>query len=130
MQLCRSPLKMEEHSILRTTLVCLTLPWEIFNAVKHLTVYCLVPQISTGSYNEEITDKVKLRVEKTCLITKAGATPPTTRIITRKGAAPLTHSLFGRYSASLSYPQVSPEKKEFPFVLSNKNRQKRRTKTM
>lgn len=28
------------------------------------------------------------------------------------GSSPLTHSLFGRYSASLSFPLVSPEKRE------------------
>jgi hypothetical protein len=72
----------------------------------------LVPLISTGSQNEEMTYKMKLHVgKKTCLITKAGVTPPIARIITRKGAASLTHSLFGRYSASLSFPLVSPEKK-------------------
>lgn len=54
---------------------------------------------------------MKLQVGKTCLITKVGAAPPRTIIITGKGAAPLTHSLFGRYSASLSFPLVSPEKR-------------------
>ena len=73
---------------------------------------------------------MKLGVENICFITKVGATPPITRIITRKGAAPLTHSLFGRYSASLSYPQGSPEKKEFPFVLSNNSRRNMRKRIM
>lgn len=34
------------------------------NAVKHLTVCCLAPQISTSSYNEEIAYKMELHVEK------------------------------------------------------------------
>lgn len=74
--------------------------------------YCVVPQISTGPYHEEIAYKIKFNVGKTCSITKEGATPPITISITRKGAAPLTHSLFGRYSASLSFPLVSPGKRE------------------
>lgn len=86
--------------------------WAIFNTVKHLTAYCLVPQISPGPSNEEITCKIQFNVGKTCSMTEEGATPPITVIITRKGAAPLTHSLFGRYSASLSFPLVSPEKRE------------------
>ena len=75
---------------------------------------------------------MKLGVENICFITKVGATPPKTRIIKRKGAAPLTHSLFGRYSASLSYPPGSPEKKqkEFPFVLSNNSRRNMRKRIM
>lgn len=107
---------------LKNQTVCLMSTWEIFNAVKHLTASCLVPQISTGPYIEEIAYKIKFNVGKTRSVTKEGTTPPITRIIMRKGAAPLTHSLFGRYSASLSFPLVSPEKKrerEFLFVLSN-----------
>lgn len=114
-----------EHSTFRTALVCLTPPREISNTVKHLPGYCFVPQISTGSYNEDITHKMKLHVGKTCLITKVGATPPITMSVSRKGAATLTHSLFGRYSASLSFPLVSPEKREFPFVLPSSRKYRR-----
>lgn len=53
---------------------------------------------------------VKFTLGKPLLITKAaGAAPPAARI--PKGAA-LTHSLFGRYSASLSFPLVSPGKRD------------------
>lgn len=92
--------------------ICLIPPWEVFNAVKHLTVYCLVPQISAGPSHENITSKIKLNVGKTRSVTKVDATPPMTMTMTGKGTAPLTHSLFGRYSASLSFPLVSPEKRE------------------
>lgn len=61
---------------------------------------------------------------KTLLITKAGAAPPAARIT--GGSSRLTHSLFGRYSASLSFPLVSPGKGkrgELLFVLSPSGKQ-------
>lgn len=75
---------------------------------------------------------VKFTRRKPLLITKAaGAAPQEQPPGSRKGAA-LTHSLFGRYSASLSFPLVSPGKgkrRELPFVLSPSGKH-RRMRTM
>lgn len=57
-----------------------------------------------------MTYNVNFTWGKTLLITQAGAAPPAARIT--GGREQLANSLFGRYSASLSFPLVSPGKRE------------------
>lgn len=73
-------------------------------------IYYLAPKISTVPENEAMAYRVNFTRGKARLITKAGGPPPEARVM--EGSSPLTHSLFGRYSPSLSFPLVSPGKKE------------------